>query len=645
MSARHRLPLLLLLSLGLGLRLAAALAQPLWVDEAESAVNALTILEQGLPRDSYLDLPIYENTLVRPWDGHPEYAFADSSYSQRGLAIYHGWLPLYSLAAACALAGIGPDDPTDRSTWLRDRDALRWRTLVPRLPGLVFSALFLVLLFAAARELFDRGTAWTCLTLGACSSSLVWLGCQARYYSATLALTTAALLCVARVLRRGRWSDALLTAASLVLLFHTHVLSFAIAAGVLGLAAPWWLRHPGGVTKALTAGALVTLGVLPWMVFTGWLDHLGEAPAAWPLLDPAGELWRYASGRPLVSLLCTAGLGALVLRHRRLAPRRRARELRAGLLLATWLAVAVVLFVVSMPAASFFLNRLSLPLLVPGTLLVGRALWLASAPAARWPGRSRTLLAQGALLVLLALSGRLLPTLPVTDGFEPAHCAPLPALAALDLPADARIYATPNDHLVLQWYGGVPAQSIAPVRREFLERADHPIVIVERLHTLPAEGDPLGWRGLAQLAASRGERLDEAAARDQSRRLGARVAREDLAARVAAVTPPLEPLPAWLQGAVAAQRALTRRDHAARTADDQLPVILRGFEQESWADWWPVFFYRFVDPDARRGAQLNYAGLLPRATAHLAPDGRWALLVIPPASASDPAPDVTEDET
>src|ERR1700722_16661554 len=72
------------------------------VDEAESSINALTILEHGVPVAYYLGLPIYENTLVQPWPENAEYEFKDSSYSDRGVAVYHGWLPLYAIAASFA---------------------------------------------------------------------------------------------------------------------------------------------------------------------------------------------------------------------------------------------------------------------------------------------------------------------------------------------------------------------------------------------------------------------------------------------------------------------------------------------------------------------------------------------------------------
>src|SRR5262249_10231380 len=81
----------------------------LWVDEAESSINALTILEHGVPTDRYLGLPIFENTLTDPWPESAEYEFHDSSYSREGYAVYHGWLPLYAIAAAFRVAGIRPD--------------------------------------------------------------------------------------------------------------------------------------------------------------------------------------------------------------------------------------------------------------------------------------------------------------------------------------------------------------------------------------------------------------------------------------------------------------------------------------------------------------------------------------------------------
>src|SRR5262245_29805014 len=99
LTAREWALFLLALTYALALRAWDLGATPFRVDEAESSINALSILQHGLPVDHYLGLPVYENTLTRPWPESPEYEFKDSSYSGRGLAIYHGWVPLYATAA------------------------------------------------------------------------------------------------------------------------------------------------------------------------------------------------------------------------------------------------------------------------------------------------------------------------------------------------------------------------------------------------------------------------------------------------------------------------------------------------------------------------------------------------------------------
>ncbi len=106
------------------------------VDEAESTINALTILDHGYPVDHYMGLPIYENTLMRPWPEHLEYEFRDSSYSDQGVAVYHGWLPLYAIAGAMATFGIGPDHPTRPPRVQHSLEDMRWRNVVPRLPAI-----------------------------------------------------------------------------------------------------------------------------------------------------------------------------------------------------------------------------------------------------------------------------------------------------------------------------------------------------------------------------------------------------------------------------------------------------------------------------------------------------------------------------
>src|SRR5438093_5779535 len=84
---RRNFFIVLLVAAGILLRSWNLGSPVLFHDEAESAINALTILEHGAPTDRYLDPPVYENTLTQPWPDSVEYEFKDTSYSNRGLAM------------------------------------------------------------------------------------------------------------------------------------------------------------------------------------------------------------------------------------------------------------------------------------------------------------------------------------------------------------------------------------------------------------------------------------------------------------------------------------------------------------------------------------------------------------------------------
>ena len=155
----------LLLTVGVWIRTLYLDALPFWVDEAESSINALTILQHGYPTDSYLGIPIYENTHVSPWPNNSEYEFRDISYTDRGFAVYHGWLPLYAMAGSFALHGIRADIP-DGSLHIKHNLAEQKRlSRAARLPAVLFAVVFLLLVFLGGFALYGRDAAWTGLIL------------------------------------------------------------------------------------------------------------------------------------------------------------------------------------------------------------------------------------------------------------------------------------------------------------------------------------------------------------------------------------------------------------------------------------------------------------------------------------------------
>ena len=160
----------------------------------------MTILQTGLPRGEYLGLPIYENCLTEPWPDHAEYEFRDSSYSPRGLAIYHGWLPLYAMAASFKAFGVTPDETTPGELKVRHSDEeIRRRVVAARAPSLVFGGLFLIFLFLAGYEMFGADAGFAAMIVGAVGRPFVYMGREARYHAATMALSTACCWAICRV--------------------------------------------------------------------------------------------------------------------------------------------------------------------------------------------------------------------------------------------------------------------------------------------------------------------------------------------------------------------------------------------------------------------------------------------------------------
>ena len=484
-QARQAVVAVLLLSCLLSaaaLRLSFVGSTELWVDEAESGINALTILERGYPADRYLGLPIYENVLLTTTPDSAEYEFKDSSYSDRGIAIYHGWLPLYSMAAAYALAGIQPDQDHGKPPAVRHSvDELSRRTTVPRLPSILFAVLFMFCAYRLGRATSGDDTAWSFLIATAFAQSFVRFGWQARYYSATLAFSALAGLAVWNLTRRGRWRDAAAAGLSLVLLFHTHSLSFVIVTAVLFANVPVGFRPSRCLPKLMLTGAIVGLGLVPWMYYTGFLSAAAGIPSAWPLLIFPGDFVSWFATRKTF-LVIIASVTALVLLsaarpHQRL-PRlllAAATDKHAFYFAVTWLVIAYLGFLFLIPAASFYPERLTLVLAVPGYLLL--ALCIAFA--------SRTLVPRFAviaspLLMLVFLGARGVPSVQfAAQSSQNSVRAFMELASSWNLDAGTRIYAFPNSHLLLTYYLGLPVQSIAPVRKSFLDEYPGDIIIVE----------------------------------------------------------------------------------------------------------------------------------------------------------------------
>lgn len=612
----------LLIALGIALRAYELDSPPLWIDEAESTINALTILEEGVPINRYMGLPLYENTLIRPWPESEEYEFKDISYSEKGLAVYHSWLPLYSIAAALNLFGIQPDPPNEELVILHTAEDYRLRTIAPRIPSLVFSGLFLFLLYRTGREIYGEEVAWTALIGGAVLSRFVWFGRQARYYSATLCIATLCALAVWRAAGQGRWRDFLLLAVSLILLFHTHALSFLIACALVLAMVPFMLRTPLIVPKILSAVALSLLGTLPWVLATGVLGNALEIPKAFDYVSIPANLAALALKHKILVAPCLAVLAAFLaaillgwrIPDRFAAPFRD--RWRTFYFLGVWLAIASVTFNLVIPIASYFDRAVTLVAAAPGMLLSVTAI------AALWRGflpRFSTPLTAATLLIMLAASDRAFVAPPAQDRLNMEDWTAFDAFVRdWNLAPGTRIYCSPNNHFLLTYYFGLPVQSIAPIRKSYLENFQNDLVIIEktkRYSSLSPERvrETAQAYGLPELSEEEVKRLQV-----ETRSLAVR---KDLQAEGAKVHPPTVEVSPFEQALVEAHKEDTRRKLALAWG---AAPIFRGQEMANWAEWWQFFWYRFVDSESRRGKNLNYAGILPESRAWVLPS-TWVI--------------------
>ena len=633
LTPRQWLVLIALLLVGVILRGCNLGGVPIWVDEAESAVNALTIQQHGVPVDQYLGLPIFENVLTEPWPGHPEYEFRDSSYSKRGVAIYHGWLPLYSIAASQRLFGVRPDeDPTAR-TMQHDDAAIQRRIVAARVPAVVFGVLFLVLLFSTGREMYGPDAGWAALFFGVFAEPLVMAGRQARYYSPTLAFSVACCWFTWRIYKRGRLRDFVIGGLAFGALFHTHILSFVILCSAFVMILPWVLQRPGWFRRLLGMGAATTAMVLPWVILTGFLDQTSHVPPARTLLSFPADLLRMPLHRAEFTLIGVLSLIwvtlVAVLRGRLPARFRHPIEGHsfAFVFLIAWAGLALVAFTLLVPAASYFFKRLSLSVMGPGVLMT--AIFVSAAARAISPRHSTFIAAIGAMLMLTV--GRMLPIdWPYTRTDVNPQQELLAHLREQSFSPDTKLYVTPNDHLTLQYLTGMPFQSVAPIRKSFIDQWPGEVVVVEpviRFQPITVGAIQTTAREIA------GIELSEREALAWKRHLDAALTRREVAHRVAEVREPLRPMPDWATRLLDDQKSLTKRLIAGgHSPVRENAAVFRGQTIRDWSEWWPVFFYRFVDWPARAQENLNYAERARSARADVLAFSAYVVLRCPPRS-------------
>jgi hypothetical protein len=476
-------------------------------------------------------------------------------------------------------------------------------------------------MFFAGRELFGNDAGWAALASAAVSTSAITLARQARYYSLTVALTALCCLFVCRVVKRGRWRDVWLAAALFVLLFHTNLLAFATVCAVSALAVPFLTRHERIGPKVAAFAATIAVGTIPWMLFTGFFAEATERPPAHSLLA-FHEFLRYPLERWPYVLLATATTAFILAapRLRGKVPERIREPFIAHRLpffvTLLWAMLGFLIFVILVPAASYFFMRLTLVIFVP-SLLFG-AMLFASVGRAIVRRDSSVLGAVCFVLILTAAGKSTLWPPPLRDGNR-EFFALIDYLRELQLRPGTRLYTQASENLALRFSTGMPFQNVMPVRKAFLDSYEGELFIVESMWF-----DTVQKPDVETFLASRGQ----SATADQIRKLQDDAfryqQREDLRSRVAGIFPPADPLPDAIRPLLAYQLDETA-ETSRRNASQSGNPMFKGYDIQNNRRLWEVFFFRFVDVEAHTGRHLNYADRIQTAKAVMLPTG-WVLI-------------------
>jgi hypothetical protein len=424
-------------------------------------------------------------------------------------------------------------------------------------------------------------------------------------------------LAVWKLAHRGTWRDSVVTGLALMLLFHTHVLSFLILTGVLFANVPSGIDRPGSLSKLLLAVVIAASGIVPWLYWTHFLQAAARVPMAWPLLSFPNDFLSFFLTRKafigVIGLIAALAVLAAAFPRQRFSRRlvAAASDRDAFYFTLTWFVMAYFAFILLTPAASFVNTNLMLVLTAPGYLLF--ALAVAVAARALTP-RFPAIVAPLVVLVFFGVRGTAAFTVSRATGPNGVE-AFIDEASRWTLEAGTKIYGWPHENLLLTYVSGLPVQSIAPVRKAFLDQYPGDVIFVET-GTAYAER-PLTEVGT--IASGQGVVLSADEARQVALRIQRHGARQYLQGLVADIWPPSEPM-----GPIDRALLETYAEHtvqAGRESAEQYRLF-RGFAPTSrlTVHWLPVAYW-FVNPEAHLGDRLNYRDRLRGATGIVLPNG------------------------
>lgn len=628
---------------GLGCRVYGLAFTPLWSDEAESSINALTILQRGVPADRYLGQPLYENQVIEPWPESAEFEFRDVSYSPNGVAIYHAWLPLYAIAASCRLFGIEPDRP-GMTRPVHDAQARERRTIAVRAPSIFFGVLCILGFYLAGVRLHSGRAGLIAAFMATFLALHISYSQTARYYAATTAGITFCVWAILTMRQSARWRDYLLGGIIFSLLFYTHLLGFSLACIMWTFAVlPLLYRNRRALPRVAAFAGIIAVSCAPWFVATDFIRQSDRIPRAWRLMNLPRDLiigriifseFGLVVGVGLVLLVAAAFCTKWTLANRASAVFRPHRK--AILFACVWLVLTYFWFIFNIPAASFWTGRLAL-LQLPVTLLLTAMMFCSAAEvfSKSRPGMVAAIGTVGLVVASNLLHPHGVPLI-ISLSAEAQHDS-RDAWHTLDMSVEylsnakidrsTKLFAAPNIQHMLTFYTGMAVQSIVPIRRTFLNSYPGDIIVVMS-ESFWRRG-PLRADLLQREAQTAGQPLSNSEASGLTCRLSSLEYRSRAAAHVAHVNPPLESVPEfaselWKEHQLQSPAKL-RRDFAWFPRQF---ILASNIQIREASDWWFAFFYQLVNPGERR-RHPNYEERLRNATLTVPSCADWVFYYSP----------------
>lgn len=232
---------------------------PLWQDEAESALNALTISSASpIPKGSTDGNPALLHEMALYYKANdPKYEYLPTPFLETSYVTIHGWLPYYFIRLGIAIFGKNE--------------------LGPRFFSVIFFGMALGILYVMLRQNVSSALALCVVAYCSLTPSLLGYAMQARYYSYALFFNLLGVFSFLRFtqipsrLRFGIW------AASEVLLYYTYVSVLFLHQAVFALLV--LLSRRDLLKKYILHGVIVCIFALPHLLITKFPVLVLKIPA------------------------------------------------------------------------------------------------------------------------------------------------------------------------------------------------------------------------------------------------------------------------------------------------------------------------------------------------------------------------------